>query len=325
MSDPALGTNAVVAFDTEASWGVAKVTPNGKKLSVLSNSITGTQEQLDNPSMGGDFNPLDSTSGKKAASGALVFIPNVTMVPAIFDLMTGAATTTGSADPYSHVYKLTSAMPKSAVIETDFLVGSSHKYQLASGCRINRLSIPIEAAGFLQMTADIVAKDVVVGNSAYDATLTDWALATPFDHLQLASADVTLDATPVGYVVGGSLDINANLYADDYRVGAGGGRGSLVPGRHTISGSLKICLDDVAIIAMLAAGAAHAISFKWIAATNRSVQIELPRVIFQKMQPSLSDAGPVIVDAQFRAAKDSVVGSAIRVTIVNDQAGSVYT
>lgn len=329
MSDPALGTNAVVAFDTEQSWGVAKAVPVGKKLSVLSNSITGTQEQLENPSMGGDFNPLDATAGKKAASGAIVFIPTVTMFPAIWDLLTGAATSTGSADPYAHVYKLTANMPKSAVIETDFLIGVTHKYQLASGCRINRLSIPIEPVGFMQCTADIIAKNVVVCDTPYDATLTDWALGTPLDHLQLATADVMLGDTlgtvaAVGYIIGGTLDINANLYADDYRVGAGGSRGSLVPGRHTVGGSLKMCLDSVAVMTLMAGGTAHALTLKWTTATNRTVLIELPRVIFQISQPALTDAGPVIVDAQFRCSKDGTVGSSIRVTITNDQAGTVY-
>lgn len=326
MSDPALGTNAVVAADFESSWGVPKTSSKeGRKLAVLNNGVTGTQEMLDNPNMGGDFNPLDAASGKKQASGSLVFVPNVTMLPFIFELLTGTRTTTGSSDPYQHVHKLGSTMPKSIVLETDFLVGSStHKFALATGVRINRLSIPIDAAGFLQMTADLMAKDVEVGDSAYDASLTDWTSGTPLDHLQLASADVKLDGSAVGYIAGGTIDINANLYGDDYRAGSGGARGSLVPGRHSIGGSLRIVLDDVSVIAMLAAGAAHALSFKWTAGTNRLFQLDLPRVIFQKTQPTLNDAGPVIVDAQFRASKDSVSGTAVTATITNDQAGTAY-
>lgn len=325
MPDPALGTNAVVAIDLEASWGTPKGLTEGRKIAVLSNGITGSQELLDNPNLGGDFNPRDATSGKKAASGSLVFVPNITMLPLILDWLTNSRATSGVGDPYTHVFKLGSAVPKSCVIETDFLVGSSHKFALASGCRINRLTIPIDAAGFLQMSADVLAKDVNIGDVAYDSTLTDWTLASPFEHLQLASADVMVDASPIGYVLGGSININANLYADDYRVGAGGARGSLVPGRHAIDGSLRIALDSTAVIALLAGGGAHALSFKWTAATNRSFHLDLPRVIFQKTQPTLNDAGPVIVEAQFRASKDPIEATAFKATVVNDQAGSAYT
>lgn len=324
MSDPALGTNAVVAIDFEQSWGTAKGSPDGRKIAVLSNGMTGTQEMLDNPNLGGDFNPRDATSGKKAASGSLVFVPNITMLPLILDWLTNSIASTGSADPYTHVFKLGSAVPKSCVLETDFLVGASHKFAIASGVRINRLTIPIDAAGFLQMSADLIAKDVLVGDTAYDASLTDWTLATPFEHLQLASADVKLDTVAIGYVLGGSINVNANLYADDYRVGAGGARGSLVPGRHSIDGSLRIALDNTAVMAMLAGGAAHALSFKWTCTTNRTFQLDLPRVIFQKTQPTLNDAGPVIVEAQFRASKDSGEATAFKATVVNDQAGTVY-
>lgn len=327
MADPALGTNAVVAIDFENSWNVPKTTvpsPEGRKIAVLSNSLTGTQEMLDNPNMLGDFNPSDATSGKKAASGSLVFVPNLTMLPFIFEWLTGTRTTTGSSDPYTHVHKLGSTMPKSCVLEVDYLVGATHKYQLGTGCRINRLSIPIEASGFLQMTADVIASDVTVGATPYDSSLVDWTTASPLEHLQLAAADVTMDTVAVGYIVGGTIDITSNLYADDYRVGGSGARGSLVPARHTVGGSLRIALDDAATITMLAGGANHALSLKWTVGTGDTFTLALPRIFFQKTQPVLQGAGPVIVDCQFRAAKDSGVASSFVATIVNDQAAAAY-
>lgn len=430
MSDPAIGSNAIVTVDFETSWNVPKASSMaGRTLAVLSNSMTGTQEMLDNPNMQGDFNPSDATSGKKAAAGALGFVPNATMLPFFTRWLTGtlvestmgtdtithggtpgsttykyvivaknaagsviavgaeATTATGNAtlsgsdtnistwaavvgaatyDVYrtssagtpsttgkigtataptvtftdtgiagnsaatpakTHsvlTSKLGSTPPLGAILETDFLVGASHKYALAQGCRINRLSFPIAASGFLQVTADLMAADVTVGDTPYDSSYTDWTAGTPLEFLQLAAADVCLDGSPVGYIVGGNVDISANLYADDYRVGGLGARGSLIPQRHSIGGSLRICLDDVAIMAMLAAGAAHSISLVWTASATTKFALTLPRVIFQKTQPTLANSGPVIVDCQFRASKDPTTATALQFTITNDQTAAYY-
>lgn len=324
MADPAIGTNAVVAVDYEASWGVDKGTPVGKQISVVSCGITGTQELLPNPSIRGNFNPSDPANGKQTAAGAVVFVPNVTVAAWWLKLLCGTISSSGVADPYTHTIKIGTATPPSAVVEVDYNIGGTHRYVKASGVRVNKLTIPISAAGFSPWTADCMAKSVAVGTSAYDATLTDWTSATPLDDLQLASADVEIpDATDVGYLHSGTIDISANLFGDDYRVGASGARGSLVPQLFSISGNLRFTVDSVGVLTLLNAGTATSLRVKWTAGTNRTVEMTLPRLFIQKVQPSLLNAGPVMVDCQVIGSYDTTTASAVKFVVVNDQDAAV--
>lgn len=304
MADPALGGNAVVAVDFESAWGTAKGSPSGKKIAVTSCGIVPTQALIDNPNIRGDFNSADPATGRKAAQGPLNLVPTHEILPFLQKLLTGTLVKSGSADPWTATSKLGSTMPLSAIVETDFNIGGTHRYALASGVRINSWTIPISFEGFLAMQLDLMAKDVVVGSTAYDATLTDWSDSSPLDHMQLAAADVKLGGAAVGYIRSGQVQINANLDGEDYRVGGGGARGSLVPRRHSISGSLELAVDSVAVVTLLGAGTATSLSFKWTTATNRTWELTLPRVFLEKTGPSLQDDGLVKVSVNFRAVYD---------------------
>lgn len=322
MADPALGTNAVVAIDFEASWGVAKGTPVGKKIAVVSCGIVPAQELLDNPTIRGDFNSSDPASGRKSASGQIVMIPNITVNPWLHKWLTGNLTVTGASDPYTNSSKIAADVAKSCVVEVDYDIGGTHRYARASGVRINRWGIPINFEGFLQYSLDCLGKDVTIETSAYDATLApDWSAGSPLDMMQLASADVKLGGSAVGYINSGNIDIAANLFADDYRVGAAGARGSLVPQRHQVTGSLKLVVDSTAVLTLITGSAATSLSFKWTNAANRTFQLDLPRVFLQKTGPALQD-GPIMVDVSFRAAYDTGEGTMCKFTTINDQDGA---
>lgn len=323
MADPAIGTGSVLTIDFEASWGVED-TADGKKIGFVSESIVGTQELLENPTIRGDFNRNDPANGKQMASGSLVTIPNVTVAPFFQKLFCGANSTSGAGDPYTHVAKIGTTGPASAVIEADVNIGGTHRYKKANGVRINKWTIPIDAAGFAQWTFEMMGKSVAIGSSAYDASLTDWVTGTPLDHLQLASADVEIGGSAVGYIQSGSIDISANLFGDDYRAGGSGVRGSLVPGTHTVTGSLKLVIDSTAVLTLLTAGTATSLSFVWTAGTNRTFTVSVPRCYLQKVQPGISNGGPIFCDAQFQASYDATAASMLVLTTVNDQAGNVY-
>ena len=324
MADPAFGAKSVVTLDFESSWGTAKGSPAAKKIAVLTNGITGTQELIENPTMRGDFNSSDAINGKKAASGALTMIPNVDVLPFFVKLLTGGLTTTGAADPYSHVGKITNVTPLSAVLETSWDIGGTARYSLASGLRISKWSIPFAADNFLQMSVDMMGKDVVVGTTSYGAAGVDWSTGSPLEHLQLASADVKVGGSAVAYVVSGQIDLDTGLYGDDYRVGGGGARGSLVPGRHKVSGNLKLALDSTSVMTLITGGAASSLELTWTAGTNRTFNVKVPRIVIQKTQPILQGDGPIFCDCQFRGSYDGTALSSIVYTIGNGTAGTVY-
>lgn len=311
MADPALGGNAVVTVDFESAWGTAKVTPVGRKIAVTSCGIVPTQALIDNPNIRGDFNPTDPATGRKAAQGPLALVPTLEIIPFFQKLLTGTLVKAGAADPWTATSKLGNTMPLSAIVETDFNIGGTHRYALASGVRINSWTIPISFEGFLAMNLDLMAKDVAIGSSAYDTPLVDWADSTPLDHMQLAAADVKLGGSAVAYIRGGQVQISANLDGEDYRVGGAGVRGSLVPRRHTISGNLDLAVDSVAVVTLLGAGTATSLSFKWTTGSNRTWELILPRVFMEKTGPSLQSDGIVTVNVNFRAVYDPTAVTAV--------------
>ena len=163
MADPAFGSQVVVTVDFESAWGTAKVTPVGKKIGVTQCAIVPTQALLDNPTLRGDFNPSDAATGRKSCQGPLNLVGNVAVMPFISKWLTGTLVKTGAADPWLATSKLGTTKPGSAIVELDIDIAGTHKYALASGCRINSLTIPISFEGFLALSMDIMAKDSAIG------------------------------------------------------------------------------------------------------------------------------------------------------------------
>lgn len=312
MADPAIGANAVVMVDFEETWGAAKAAPAGKKIALQSNGLVPTQALIDNPNIRGDFNPTDPALGRKAAQGTMALVPTLDILPFLQKLLTGTLVKGGAADPFTATSKLGSTKPPSIVVETDFDIGGTHRYALASGVRINSWTIPISFEGFLSMNLDLMAKDVTVETSAYDATPTsDWTDSSPLDHMQLAAADVKLGGSAVAYIRSGQVQISANLNGEDYRVGGAGARASLVPRRHTISGNLDISVDSTAVVTLLGAGTPTSLSFKWTTAANRTWELTLPRVFLEKTGPALQSDDLVTVNVNFRAVYDPTATTAV--------------
>ena len=326
MPDPGLGTLSNVIIDLEASWGTAKGSPAARKIAVVSETIVPSQEQIDNPSIRGDFNFGDPVNGVKKADGALVHVPTILTVPWFLKLLSGGLTTTGAADPYTHVAKPGTSMPLSCVVEKSITAAGTTKFSKTTGARINNWKIPIDPSGILQWSFDMMGKDNVPnGAASYDAAAAiDWRPDSPLDHLMLAAADVKLGGSAVAYIKKGEISIAANLRGDDYRVGGSGTRGSLVPGKMAVTGTLDLVVDDTALLATLLAGAATTLDIKWTSAANRTLQILLPRVFIQKTGWQLQNDGPIEVSVTFKAVYDGTALSQIVFTVVNGTAGTVY-
>lgn len=329
MADPGLGSLSNVLIDFENGWGVDKTVPTGRKISVVSETIVPAQDQIDNPSIRGDFNYGDPINGPKKADGSLVHVPTLTTAPWFAQLLSGASgfATVGAADPWVHTAKPGTSMPHSAIIEKSITAGGATKFSKTTGARINNWKIPIEPSGILQWSFDIMGKDNVPnGAAAYDSDATiDWRAGSPLEHLLLTAALVKMGGSAVGFIKKGEISIAANLKGDDYRAGGGGVRSSLVPGKMAVTGTLDFVVDNVTILATLLAGTPTSLDFTWTQGTGDTLQIALPRVFLQKTGWQLQNDGPIEINGvTFKAVYDGTALSQIVFTITNDQAGTVY-
>jgi hypothetical protein len=458
MSDPAIGVYSTVVVDYETAWGTAKGAPTGFQIGVNSCSLTPAQTFIDNPTITGDLNQRDPALGPISASGSLVRVADAISFPWFTKLLCGNLSTTGGPN-YVHSSIVSTNLPLSAVVETKFNIGGTLKYSTGSGTRINKFSIPIDPTGFLITSYDLMAKNVIIGDTAYNAasaavyayavvtnngsapsdgdtvkvgaktyrfktslltandvligstgsgadamenllaavndsgdegvlygtattvnadfaagTLTptsvtftakvagtaantsdsttpigttnsfpgttfatsghpgvavdnpavNWTANSPMDQLQLASAAVNIAGAPVGYISKGSLAVDCSLGGNDYRVGASGARGSLVPGRYKVSGSLDLALDSVGVLTLITAGTPVSLDFKWASDANTYFKATVPRAFIQKTGPTLTGDGAVMVTAAFQGAFDAATGSTVKFESANGNAGSVY-
>lgn len=314
MADPAFGAKSTVLIDFEQTWGVAKGVAAGKQIGVVSNTITPSQELIDNPTLRGDYNSVDPFNGRKAAAGDLVIVPTIHALPIFTKWLTGTLVESGTTPDYVLTSTLGTTTPGSCVIETSYDIASTMRYSRVTGARLSRVSIPFQVDGPLQMTLGVMGKDVTTETTAYDGSPTDMTGGAVMENLLLLAADLKIGGGAVGYIQSGQIDIDTGLFGDDYRVGGLGSRGSLVPGRYRISGNLRLVLDSTSVLTLLSAGTASSIALKYTSAADNYFSIDLPRVFFQKTGPTLANEGPVVIDAQFRAVYDS--GDSTSITLV---------
>lgn len=329
MADPAIAANSEVVIDYENGWGVAKTagTYDGRIITVVSDNLLGTQELLDNPSIRSDFNPSAVVSGKQSASGSIVLVPNVDVMAMLAEVFLHNRSTS-AGPPYTHTSKLGAfTTPMSMQVQTKFVVAGNTRYKRGLGVRINRMSIPINPDGFLQVTLDCAAKSVAIDSTDYDiggASRLDWTTGSPLEMLQVASTVIEIAGSDVGYIASGTLDFSSNLFTDDYRIGSAGARGSLVPQRYSIGGSLKLALDSTDILTLLSAGTASTFRIRWIVdGSNKFFEIDLDEIYVQKTQAPLQD-GPLFVDATIKGVYDSGQTTAVRMLTANANAATVY-
>lgn len=301
---------------------------NTKQIAVIAETLTPAQELLQNNGLRGDFNAQDPFNGKKSAAGQLVLIPNQQIAALLLKAAVGGSiqnVVTG-AGPYTHTAKLGALTPLSFVIEKQFNVAGNLRYQRTVGARINKITIPIDATNGTQWTVDFMASDVQANTTPYNAAAAvDWrSLGVPMDYTQLAAADVKLGGASVAYIKKGSIDINFGLDGTDYRVGGGATRGSAVPSTFTmITGTLTLTTDNTAMLAVITAGTATSLGFKWTMGAG-SFELDLDRVFIQKNGPTIANGGVVDVVCQFRCAYDVTNATSLRTITINDQPATNY-
>lgn len=324
MPNIGIGANGTLTLDFEDTFGVTP-TPAGKKIPFESESFAGTQSLIDNPVLLSDPNPADATIGKQDAGGSFSTIPTISTAPWLAKWGLGSLVTVGAAAPYTHTAKLVSGALPSAVVEV-LADLDTDQFKLVNGATVNSFKFEVGVAGFLKWTFDTKAKKVAWASSAaLAAGVVDLTTGQTFiDNMMLQAADVKEGGSAIGTIVTLSGSVDHNLFTDDYRVGGGGVRASLVRRRAKVSGSARIAFEDLATMNKAIAGTFTSFDLKWTAATNRTIQIVIPRVRLERNDAKIDNDGPLFVDFNWSASKDETEGTSIKIVTVNDKAGTVY-
>jgi hypothetical protein len=322
MIPSGINSTLLIGLEALATWGT--IATAGNKLAILGEDLDGSEELIENMSFGGDANARDAALGDVDASGSFRHLLTLDTAPLIFKLFCDSLVSSGAADPWTHTAKTTSGALHSASLEVGFDMDTDQFKQIV-GAVLDSLSFNVASKGYFEVNMGFVGKSAALSATSFDGTPTDWSLGTPLDHRALVAADVKLDGSAIGTLTGLSFNGANNVDRDIRAIGGAGVRRGVTRGRQSVSGDVTAIFEDTTLFAKTASGVYVSLDLKWTQGANRTLQLVLPRVKLQRTYPKASSERYVPEQYQFRASKDSVEGTQLKVVIVNGTAGTAYT
>jgi Phage tail tube protein len=321
MSEPSNGNNSTILFAREgtgtsagARWGDVPTTPIPHKLLVLTGGgMVGDVAFIDNQLLGSDPNPRDVRSGKQSASGQFTFYPNIKSGAWLTEFILGVRAVATGAGPYVSISKLQSGRLPSWSIEESFDLATP-EYKITTGARVDKVTIPFAAEGFLEYQTTLLAKGVTLGTTPMTGSPVDWAEDACFDHLEMSK--LKIGGADFLQAMTGSIDISHNHFGDHYVAMGGGMRRSLPRRRAKVSGKVKTFFEDMTLYSLALAGTYTTLEIEW---TNgvELINFLLPRVRFKRTDPKIVD-GPTDVEFAFEASKDVTDATSVMATITGE-------
>ncbi len=324
MADPLVGSRSALRVDFESSLGTVKGTPAPRLITFVSESLSGTQNLIRNPSIRADGNRPAPVNGNITASGQLQVIADIDSIGWWLKLLNHAVASTGASDPYTHTYKwdITSVTFRSAFI--DLLQGTS-RWKTMSGVRIKKFGVKFMSEGFMLVTLDLVGLTAATTTSqTLTGTPTDWTASTPLHMLQIAAADLTIDGTASTSAGGNAaclaeleIDPNVNITENDYRIGQSGARSGLAVGAMDLGVKLKLAVEGTTQYTFMQSTTSHDVTLKFTAAANRTLQMQIPAFYVQKTLPMVQNDMGIFVDIEGMAAYDATAATQLKWVLVN--------
>jgi len=322
MIPSGINSTLLIGLEALATWGT--ISTAGNKIAILGEDLDGSEELIENMSFGGDANARDAALGDVDASGSFRHLLTLDTAPLIFKLFCDSLVSSGAADPWTHTAKTTSGALHSASLEVGFDMDTDQFKQIV-GAVLDSLSFNVASKGYFEVNLGFVGKSASLATTSFDGTPTDWSAGTPLDHRALVAADVKLDGSAIGTLTGLSFNGANNVDRDIRAIGGAGVRRGITRGRQSVTGDVTAIFEDTALFAKTASGVYVSLDLKWTQGANRTLQLVLPRVKLQRTFPKASSERYVPVTFPFRASKDTVEGTQLKVVVVNGTAGTAYT
>ena len=315
----ALGSNAVVKFCQEQTWGTTPVAPsNVYGINLRSESLGSTRNLFQSETINQYRSVVGLGEGNKAVAGNIVTDLFPEGLEVLIRHLLGAPTvaTTGSG-PFTHVLKGQEDYLEGLSIEKGYVnINQFFKY---TGCRVNSMSINMVQEGFHEVTFDFLGKAEVVDTSTQIAGTATYATKNGYTGYQCTV--YTDHTTPsvfvaLGNVVSGSININNNLETDGYVLGSAF-RASALPGKRECSGDFTTFFENTELYTLYADGTECALKFVFTNGTD-SLTIQFPIVKFGGESPKIASAGGLNLPLTFQARRDGTTElTDVIITFVN--------
>jgi hypothetical protein len=315
----ATGSNGQILLSTaEATFGVTPVTPSSQVFPFSGEGIQAKTALNKSNIIRKNRSAVMPTHGNHDVTGNIATEMNIAMAR-IYRMIFGSVTTTGSAAPYTHVFKIGSALP-THTIEKGFT--DLGKYFLYNGCKVNKASWDIPPSGVLPLSIDFMGASRVESGATFDGTAVDLGF-TPF---QGFDATIKEAGTVIATVTALKFSLENTLDGNVYVIGSQGKRYSLPEGVTVVSGQVTALFDSDALLLKAINGTESSLDVKLAhgdgtgSAGNESIEIQIDELIYQEQDPIIKDMKGILVDLPFTAYWDNGSnGTSIMATIKNTQ------
>jgi hypothetical protein len=302
----------------EAVYKTAPVDGFGMKINTSSLSSKRTKNTP--ATLSGTRNPAEPFDGNLEVGGNLV-IPVDSLafwywLKAIF----GAPATSGAATPWTHEFKIGTAMP-SLGIEFQYTDLATAKYDLFSGCKASTFGMEVGGDGELVANLGIIGALEAMNSASFDGTP-----ANPgFNRLANFQAALTEGGAALANAT--SFSFNIDLGLDPQRViGGQGTLGEIPEAIVKVTGNLKTLFQDVSLLTKALNSTETGLKLTVTRTASAILEMEIQELQYEQKSPEVSGPGGILVDLNFSGYfTDGSAASAIvaRLTNTAEHAGGV--
>lgn len=315
-------TNVICARET--SWGVVNGSPTWRALRLLGGlqlqpgiQIYASREirpdRMSNRDVLGTQRPFGTVPFELSPQGWNNFF---------YDLLGGTVTTTG-AGPYTHVLKGSVALPVGFTMEQQHLdqSGGDNPYYGFLGGRVDTVDLSMNIDQVVTGTMAALFREAMApaGSSMNSGSAPTAPTDDPYTSTQVAVYEGS-SLTLLGIAEQANLRISNGLtnFRDRGFILGTNLAANLKPGTRSVTGSLRLKFQNSSFVTKAKTAASTKLRFLMSNGTY-SAQFDIGTAEILPVDgswPSIADDGPISINVNFKAQKDTTNGTDIKATLI---------
>lgn len=309
----ARGYKSHLALAYETAYGQTPASPTGYNMPFNQAKLAIKQNLIDSATIRSRRDQVQPTAGNADVSGSIVVPIDQIGFGFWLRAMFGNPATSGSGDPYTHIFKVTESQP-SLVLEQQYT--DIPACEMFNGCKVNKFSFTYGGDNELTANLDIIGAKRTVSSEPFAATLNDIPILK-FNNFQ---GTIEEGGSPLAIVTEASLNADFGLDGNTYTIGGGGYRTELPEGILQVSGNIKAFFEDTVLLNKAINNTESSLKFKFASGVH-SLEFFMEEVIFQQTSPGIESEKGIFINLPFKAFyNNGSGGSAIVATLVNNYA-----
>jgi len=309
------GTNVIFGFGEESTYGTPVA--SSKYLEIMEEAVKGEQSWISKPTLRSP-SQNQRVQSKKSVAGNIKMNMGYEGFERLLKHALGANATSG-AGPYTHTLTLATALPTGLTLHISrdaaaVGVGSAFEYD---GCQITKMTLTQSIEDLLMVDFEFIGQDFRNVNidtptypTFYQIDWSQFSLTWNASAISVRSFEVSLDNT---------LADDRFVLGSRTRVGLGRS------GPRKVTGKFEMEFDSLTMYAAFRdQSTTAALQATWVnglsGSNAKALTVVIPKALLQAGEPSVSDAGPIVVTYEFEGFQDAAANDEIGIGVVNSLA-----